>query len=90
MKVKDKKPNPKKRPATMADVNQARQAGRDEALNCAMCIFLTVMLDKERATKEDIQRIWAEVNELSDSIAKSYVKVYDLRQVLAEEYDILV
>ena len=85
-----KKINPKRKPATLADVNKAKKQAQDDALNLAMCIFLTVLLDKENADKEIIKRVWGEVNELSDSIAKGYVNIYDLRKTLSEEYDILI
>lgn len=85
-----KKINPKKRPATQADVKRAKDRAQTDALNLAMVIFLTVLVDKQGYDKEHIREVWNEVNSLSDSIAQGYVSFTDLRKVLDEEYDILV
>jgi hypothetical protein len=83
-----KKPNPRKRPANMADVERATKKVRDEAIRYTSVIFLSVLCDKENADKEIIQRVWYEVNELSDSISKGYVSISDLRNTLLNEYEI--
>jgi hypothetical protein len=83
-----KKPNPRKRPANMADVERATKKVRDEAIRYTSVIFLSVLCDKENADKEIIQRVWYEVNELSDSISKGYVSLSDLRNTLLNEYEI--
>ena len=85
-----KKINPKKRPATQADVKRAKDRAQTDALNLAMVIFLTVLVDKQGYDKAHIREVWNEVNSLSDSIAQGYVSFTDLRKVLAEEYDILI
>lgn len=85
-----KKINPKKRPATQADVKRAKDRAQTDALNLAMVIFLTVLVDKQGYDKEHIREVWNEVNSLSDSIAQGYVSFTDLRKVLDEEYDILI
>lgn len=53
-----------------------------------MVIFFTVLLDKFAASKDDLQRVWDEVNSLSDSVKQKYVSLADLKTVLVEEYDI--
>lgn len=83
-----KKPNPRKRPANMADVERAAKKVRDEAIRYTSVIFLSVLLDKEQADAEIIRRVWHEVNELSDSIAQGYVNLNDLADVLDKEYDV--
>ena len=85
-----KKINPRRKPATQADIIRAKQYAQDEAISLAMAIFFTVLVDKEHADKDIIARVWGEVEELSDSIAKGYVNANDLRKVLDEEYDIVV
>ena len=55
-----------------------------------MAIFFTVLLDKERADKETLQRVWGEVESLSDSVAKGYASISDLMRVLREEYEIRI
>lgn len=85
-----KKINPRRRPATAADVQKAKDEALVEAVHLAMTIFFTVLLDKHGMTPEDLQEIWHEAEALSDSIAKGYVSAADLRRVLREEYDIQI
>lgn len=82
------KTNPRRRPATQADVERARDEAVTETVRFCMTIFFTVLLDKFAASKEDLQRVWDEVNDLSDSVKKKYVSLKDLKTVLVEEYDI--
>ena len=82
------KTNPRRRPATQADVERARDEAVRETVRFCMTIFFTVLLDKFAASKEDLQRVWDEVNDLSDSVKKKYVSLKDLKTVLVEEYDI--
>lgn len=84
------KTNPRRRPATQADVDRAKKAAQGEAISLAMTIMFTALLDKEGFTQEDLQRLWREVNDLSDSIAQGYVSAADLRNVLRREYDVYV
>ena len=80
-----KKVNPRRRPATQADVQRAKQKGQEEAVKLAWSILFTVLRDKEGYDLEDLQRVWKEVDDLSDSIAKGYCTVTDLRDVLKQE-----
>ena len=80
-----KKVNPRRRPATQADVQRAKQKGREEAIKLAWSILFTVLRDKEGYDLEGLQRVWKEVDDLSDSIAKGYCTVTDLRDVLKQE-----
>ena len=82
------KTNPRRRPATQADVERARDEAVRETVRFCMVVFFTVLLDKFAASKEDLQRVWYEVNDLSDSVKKKYVSLKDLKTVLVEEYDI--
>jgi hypothetical protein len=69
----------------VADVQRAKRDAQDEAIKMTWSIFFTVMRDKEGYGVKRLQRLWGEVNELSDSIANGYVSVTDLRKVLMEE-----
>ena len=80
-----KKVNPRRRPATQADVQRAKQKGQEEAVKLAWSILFTVLRDKEDYDLEGLQRVWKEVDDLSDSIAKGYCTVTDLRDVLKQE-----
>ena len=89
-KVMNKKLNPRRRPATAADVKKAKDKALVGAVHLAMTIFFTALLDKHGATAEDLQNLWKEIEELSDSIAGGYVSAADLRRVLRDEYDIRI
>lgn len=84
------KVNPRRIPATLADVEKARGSGRAEGVSGAIVVFFTVLLDKYGATAENLQELWKHINDLSESIEKGYVNLYDLQKVLAEEYEITV
>ena len=88
--MKTKKVNPRRRPATMQDVERAKQAALKEAVTYAMAIFFTVLIDKGYASPERLHKIWRDVNELSDSIIEGYVNISDLRNTLKQEYGIEV
>ena len=82
------KVNPRRRPATMADVNRAVEQATNDALAASAAIFLTVLCDKESADAEIIQRVWQEMQELSQSIIDGYVSVADLKDTLHKEYGV--
>ena len=82
------KVNPRRRPATMADVNRAVEQATNDALAASAAIFLTVLCDKENADAEIIQRVWQEMQELSQSIIDGYVSVADLKDTLRKEYGV--
>lgn len=82
-----KRTNPRRLPATQADVDRAKDAGMKEATGYAMAIMLTVLVDKFDGA-DYIADVWREVNDLSDSVVKGYVTVADLRNTLKREYEI--
>ena len=82
-----KKVNPRRRPATQADVEKARSTAQDKSIYLAMAIFLTVLVDKFNGA-DYINDVWKEVNNLSDSINRGLVSVSDLIHTLKEEYGI--
>lgn len=80
-----KKVNPRRQPVTMAEVKRAKADAEDQALRAAWSIFFTVLRDKEGYTLDDLRRVWSKVEDLSDSIAKGYCTVSDLREILKLE-----
>jgi hypothetical protein len=85
-----KKINPRRRPATQADINKAKKDAQIKAINYTWAIFFTVMRDKEGYGRKRLKRLWREVSDLSDSIAKGYVSVNDLMRTLDEEMGIVL
>lgn len=87
-KGKKKKAKPSQQPATMADVNRAKDKATGDGCRIALALVFTVLLDKEGFDVDDMQRVWDEVQYLSDSVSKKIVKVTDLVHTLREEYGI--
>ena len=92
------KTNPKKRPATEADVRRAQTKACEDAVRMTSAIFLvrmtsaiflTVLCDKFGGA-DYVPDIWREVSKLSEEIKEKRVSVPDLIRMLDEEYDILV
>lgn len=82
--------NPRKQPATQADVERARAQGRQQGvLDCAVIMF-TVLRDKEGFEVEDLQRFWSEIGDLSESIVNGYASVADMKNVLKEEAGLFI
>ena len=78
--------NPKRIPATKADLQRMESQTFERAVRFATAIFLTVLYDKEHATSDDIQRVGKEINELTESVNQGYVTIPDLVNVLKKEY----
>ena len=51
-----KKVNPRRRPATQADVIKAKSKAVNEAVKLTWTILFSVLWDKEQYTPEDMQR----------------------------------
>lgn len=82
--MKKKRVNPRRKPATQADVEKAKRQAQDIAITSAWAIFFSVLRDKEGYGYKRLRRVWDGVNYLSDSIDKGYVKLDDLVNELAE------
>lgn len=82
-----KKVNPRRRPATLADVNKAKKEAMDIAITFAWAILFTALRDKEGFGYVRLRRVWDEVNYISDSIDKGYINIDDLVNEL-KEHDI--
>lgn len=87
---KSKRINPRRRPATLADVEKAKREAQDKGLNLAICIILSALLDRGFLDPEQMRPAWNAINDKSDSIIKGYCNINDLRRVLADEYEIFV
>lgn len=83
-----KKPNPRKVPATQADVDKARKQGQTQGVELAMAIFFTAILDKGYVDREKIPALWDSVLYVSGSIIDGYVNIFEQKKMLLEEYGI--
>lgn len=84
-----KKTNPRKRPATWADVNRAKDKAVDEAVVTALAMFLIVLVDKFNGA-DYIMDVWKEINKMSDMVSEGYVSIADIKNTLREEYGIIL
>lgn len=79
--------NPRRRPATWADVEKARNEGRIEGYEYCITNILWVLKDKHDAPPEDIAQLNREMDYQMDSIIKGYVSYADIKRHLKSEYD---
>ena len=86
--AKKKRVNPNRQPVTKAMVRKVAEDTKEQAVNLAIALFLTVLCDKFGYDADSLKAVWDAVNDLSDSVVKGYVNVEDLKQVLREEYGI--
>ena len=82
--AKKKRVNPHRRPATQADVEKAKRQAQEYAINSVWAVFFTALRDKDGFGYKRLRRVWDEVNYISDSIDKGYVKLEDLVEELKE------
>ena len=84
-----KKINPRRHPATGADVKRAWERGVIDGVRNASAIFLIVLVDKFNGA-DYVRDIWIEINKLSEEVLEQRVSVADLRRVLLDEYGVEV
>ena len=77
-----KKLNPSRVPRT---TEEKITYERNKAIKLAYVIFLSVLCDKIGLTDDDLARTYKGCLDLSESIAKGYVNVEDLKKALREE-----
>lgn len=89
-KGRKKKTDPRRIPCSKADVERAKKDATGEAVSYAWAIMFTVLRDKFGYGPVRLNRIWDEVNKLSDSIIRGYVNVNDLIRTLKDEAGIVL
>ncbi len=83
-----KKVNPRRKPATEADVRRAKDKATEDAIRTVLYMLLYVLIDKHGATKEEIHTIQEDLNYIADSMNRGYVDWRDIKRTLEEEYDV--
>ena len=86
--MKNKKVNPRKRPATGADVEKAKKYATNEAIKRVLYHALYNLIVKLAAPYDDIQQLAQEINYYADSITKGYVSWKDIERVVVDEYKV--
>lgn len=84
---KTKRINPRRRPATQADVERAKNAAVREATTATLAIVLSVLLDKFGA-QDYIQDVWREINNRAETVAQGYASIVDYKHALKNDYGI--
>lgn len=82
---KKRKTNPNKTP-----MKTQERIGfeRSRAIKLVYCIVLYVLLDKMGMSVEEVNKIYKHCLDVSDSIAKGYLNIKDIRNVLEAEQNI--
>lgn len=86
----NKKTNPRRQPATMADINRAKTAATTEAMRRMLYLMLYILIDKHQAPREDIMQFAEEFNYYADSIKQGYITWKDIEHVVKEEYEVCI
>ena len=89
-KKRKKKVNPRRVPATKADVAKAKRDGTSDACKVAWAIIFSALRDKHGWGKVRLARLWNDVENLSDSIDKGHVNLADLIKTLEDEAGIFL
>lgn len=77
--------NPRRKPATQADVKKAKRDAIEQAVIYAWAIMFTALRDKFGWGGIRLRRLWDAVNGLSDGIGQGYIKAEDLIKTLKDE-----
>lgn len=81
-----KRTNPRRRPASQADVKKAFDAGINTTLN----LVCYVLKEKMEFTDDQLSDFNRNFNNHIDSINRGYISESDLRLVMKDEYDLTV
>ena len=71
-------------------MERAKRETMAQSCKYAWAIMFSVLMDKEHATPEILQRVWGEVDALADSVSEGRVSIADLICVLREEYGVML
>lgn len=85
-----KKINPRRKPATQADVEKAKADAVEQSVTYAWAIMFTALRDKFGWGGVRLRRLWDRVNSLSESVSEGYIKVDDLVRTLRDEAGIVL
>jgi len=84
------KVNPRRRPATAADVNAAYKLGRKEAIEFAIAVACLSVQDVFSPTLEQMTQFHDKYSANVDAIVDGRIKYKDVVDALKDEYDVEV
>lgn len=89
MASKNKKVNPRRKPASQADVKKAKDTATDRAIMATKVLVFHALLDLEYIkTPEEVKAAWDKANYLAESVKKGYCSLQDMYNNLVEEYGV--
>ena len=83
-----KKVNPRRRPASMADVERAKSEAVCKAIVLTKALTFTALLDEDIIKPEDVKRGWDRTKYLADSVNKGYCSIQDMYDTLIADYGV--
>ena len=87
--MKKKKINPRRKPASQADVKRAKDTATDRAIIATKVLVFHALLDLEYIkTPEQVRTAWDKANYLAESVKKGYCSLQDMYNNLVEEYGV--
>lgn len=87
-RAKKKKVNPRRRPATQADVDKAKEDAKAFALDAAIAICAMANHDVFHFGKIRMKRWWDYVESLSEDVLSGQTTVPEIQETLRDECDI--
>lgn len=85
---RDTKTNPKKKPATLYDVERARREGRYEGFNGLMAMFLWVRAEFFGDSNADLRKTQEKILEYGLEIKSGRLRLEHIIEALKDEHDI--
>lgn len=84
------KVNPRRRPATVADVQKAYDLGKSEAIEFALAVSCLSLMDIFSPTDEQMQAFNRKYQQNVSAIVDGTIKYQDVLDTLKDEYDLEV
>lgn len=84
------KVNPRRRPATAADVQKAYDLGKSEAIEFALSVSCLSLMDIFSPTDEQMQAFNRKYQQNVSAIVDGTIKYQDVLDTLKDEYDLEV
>ena len=82
----NKHPNPRRLPATQADVNKARNEGQHEGYILLMTLFLWAWCADFGASDDDLQRMGERIKFYSEEIVAGRLRLKDIQEAMLDEH----
>ena len=83
-----KKINPRRKPASQADVQRAKNEAMCKAICLTKALTFTALLDEGIINPEDVKRGWDKTRYLADSVNQGYLSIQDMYDTLIADYGV--